>query len=76
VLIKDDVGQSDHPSRCNVVAAIPAVIRWIADEDAEGRSSVELVFGGRRKVGKAVAPKDVQLVVGGLDVEEESERRL
>jgi hypothetical protein len=75
VLVKDDMARSDHPSHRKVVAAIPTVIRWIADEDAEGRSGVELVFGGRRKVGEAVAPKDMQLVVGGLDAEEESKRR-
>jgi hypothetical protein len=33
------------------------------------------VLGGRRKVEEAAAPKDVQLIVGGLDAEEESEWR-
>lgn len=69
------MSRGDHTSRRDVVATIPVVIRRVANEDADRRAGVELVFRGGCEVGDAATPEDTKLVVGWIGAKQERERR-
>jgi len=75
VLDEDNMARRVDASRGDVVAAISAMVRWVAQEDTRDGPGCELVCSRRRGVGVAEAAEHPELVVAWWHTEKQLVRR-